>query len=218
MAPKGPTTTLAERVEIGERWEAGQKDPEIAAAMGLPVSTVRKWRRIYKKEGRDDLVSRMGRPPTGALGQFPLEKRLDSLNTRVPSRSLAGQAPLVANPEAQHSGRPFRLEWEEAMLDMRRVYEYLAPARWFRRTSSAGKFSLGALRYGLGNDFANQILEVTVDAQTQKLVCLSEDGRQKTHFLIQGLTKSNLMGELSPPDFETRSPTGITLFSIYLAR
>lgn len=410
MASKGRTTTLAERVEIGERWEAGQKDPEIAAAMGLPVSTVRKWRRKYKKEGRAGLASRMGRPSTGALGQFPLEirdtiremrqehpgwgpitirtelagkphfaglklpsrpriaaflkpegltrkyerhselpqaqavdpqraheewemdaqgvvkvsglgsvsiinivdlfsrvkvdsfpcldtshpstqdyqlllrrafvnyglperlsldhdsvfydntsaspfpstihmwlivlgigvrfiedsppaehsvierdhqtvarqvitgqtftdgtalqaslsDRLDFLNTRFPSRTLAGQAPLVAHPEARHSGRPYRLEWEEALLDMQRVYDYLAQARWFRRTSSAGQFSLGAQRYGLGKDFANRTLEITFDAQTQELICLSEDGQQETRLPIQGLTKSNLMGELSP--------------------
>ena len=72
MAPKGRTTTLAERVEIGERWEAGQKDPEIAAAMGLPVSTVRKWRRKYKKEGRAGLTSRMGRPPLVRWASFPM--------------------------------------------------------------------------------------------------------------------------------------------------
>jgi transposase len=410
MAPKGRTTTLAERVEIGERWEAGQKDPEIAVAMGLSVSTVRKWRRKYKKEGRAGLTSWMGRPRTGALGQFPLEvrdtvremrkehpgwgpitirtevadmphfaglklpsrpriaaflkqegltrkyerhselpqaqtvdpqraheewemdaqgvvkisglgpvsvinivdlfsrvkvdsfpcldtshpstqeyqfvlrrafvnyglpervsldhdsvfydnanpspfpslihlwlmalgvvvrfidksppaehsvierdhqtlaqqafkgqtftddialqvalsDRLDFLNTRFPSRSLTGQAPLVAHPEARHSGRPYRLEWEEAMLDMQRVYEYLAQARWFRRTSSVGQFSLGAHRYGLGKDFANRTLEISFDAQTQELVCLSEDGRQETRLPVQGLTKSNLMGELSP--------------------
>jgi transposase len=410
MAPKGRTTTLAERVEIGERWEAGQKDPEIAAAMGLSVSTVRKWRRKYKKEGRAGLTSRIGRPPTGALGQFPLEirdtiremrmehpgwgpitirtaledrlhfaglklpsrpriaaflkqegltrkyerhselpqaqavdprraheewemdaqgvvkvsglgsvsvinisdlfsrvkvdsfpclntshpstqdyqlvlrrafvnyglpermsldhdsvfydnasaspfpsqihlwlialgidvrfieksppaehsvierghqtvaqqaiagqtfadgaalqaslsERLAFLNTRFPSRSLHGQAPLVAHPEAQTSGRPYRLEWEEAMLDMQRVYEYLAQARWFRRTSSPGQFSLGAHRYGLGKDFANQTLEITLDAQTHELICLPEDGREEIRLPVQGLTKSALMGELGP--------------------
>jgi len=52
MARRGQITNLAERVEIGERWEAGQKDPEIAAAMSLPVWTVRKWRRKYQKQGR----------------------------------------------------------------------------------------------------------------------------------------------------------------------
>jgi hypothetical protein len=45
MARRGQTTSLAERIEIGERWEAGQKDPEIAVVMNLPVWTVRKWRR-----------------------------------------------------------------------------------------------------------------------------------------------------------------------------
>lgn len=410
MTLKGRTTTLAERIEISERWQAGQNDPEIAAAMGLRVATVRKWRRRYQQEGRTGLTSQMGRPATGALGQFPVEirdsirdlreahpgwgpitirleltaerraagqrwpsrpriaaflkqegltrqyerhselpqpptgdpqraheewemdaqgvvqvaglgavsiinivdlcsrvkveswpcldtshpntldyqlvlrrafatyglpeqisldhdsvffdnasaspfpsllhmwllalginvrfitdrpptehsvierdhqtvahqavqgqtftdgpalqtslaERLDFLNTRFPSRTGAGQAPLVAHPEAQHSGRPYRPEWEEAMLDLHRVYEYLAQGRWFRRTSAVGQFSLGAQRYGLGRDWANQTLEITFAASTQELKCLSEDGQQDTHLPIQGLTKSNLMGELSP--------------------
>ena len=410
MAPKGRTTTLAERVEIGERWKAGQKDPEIAAAMGLPVSTVRKWRRKYKKEGRAGLTSRMGRPPTGALGQFPLEirdtiremrkehsgwgpvtirteledderfadmnlpsrsriaaflnqerytrkyerhselpqpqaqvaqrpheewevdaqgvievpplgsvsvinisdllsrlkvesfpclntshpntldyqlvlrrafvryglperisldhdsvfydntcaspypttlhlwlialgievrfiqdrppvehsvierthqtvtqqaitgqtfddsstlqnhlsDRLNFLNLRFPSRSLGGQSPLVAYPEAQHSGRPYRLEWEEALLDMQWVYDYLAQGRWFRRSSSQGQFSLGTHRYGVGKDLSDQTLEVSFDPQTCEFKCLSEDGNREVRVPAWGLTKSDLIGELSP--------------------
>ena len=75
MAQRGRKTTLEERIEIGERWETGQTDPEIAAAMMLSVWTVRKWRRKYQRAGRSGLVSRLGRPPTGALGQFPLELR-----------------------------------------------------------------------------------------------------------------------------------------------
>ena len=75
MAQRGRRTTLKERVEIGERWEASQTDPEIATAMGISVWTVRKWRRKYQRDGRSGLGSRMGRPATGALGQFPLELR-----------------------------------------------------------------------------------------------------------------------------------------------
>jgi transposase-like protein len=52
MVQRGRKTSLEERIEIGERWEAGQTDPEIAAAMGRPVPTVRKWRRKYQREGR----------------------------------------------------------------------------------------------------------------------------------------------------------------------
>jgi transposase len=52
MAQKGQLTTFEERIEIGERWEAGQSDPEIAVAMSRSVWTVRKWRRKYQREGR----------------------------------------------------------------------------------------------------------------------------------------------------------------------
>jgi hypothetical protein len=122
----------------------------------------------------------------------------DFLNHRFPSHSLGGQPPLVACPEAQHSGRPYRLEWEEDMLDMQRVYDYLAKGRWFRCSSSQGQFSLGAYRYSVGKDRDDQTLEITFDPQTRELKCLSEDGSQEVRLAIQGLTTTALMGELSP--------------------
>ena len=410
MRRKGQTTTLEERIEIGERWEAGQTDPEIAEAIGCSVWVVRKWRRRYQREGRSGLGSRMGRPSTGALGHFParvreviremreansgwgpdtirvewekdsphkdlplpsrsriaaflkqegytrayerhtelpqpkekkvkqvheewemdaqgvidvstvgqvsiinivdvqsrlkveslpclntshpstsyyqlilrraflqyglpervsldhdsvfydnaspspfptlihfwlialgiavrfiedppptehslierthqtmyqqaiadqaftdgdgLQQRLTErrhfLNHDFPTQALGKRAPLEAYPEAAHSGRPYRPEWEEAMLDVERVYDYLARGRWFRRTSSQGQFSLGAQRYNAGKDFAEQQLEITFDPQAQEMVCRSEDGESEIRFPIQGLTKSNLMGELTP--------------------
>ncbi len=410
MGQRGRETTFEERIEIGERWEAGQTDPEIAAAMERPVSTVRKWRRKYQREGRSSLTSRMGRPPTGALGQFALEMRdavhqmrkrcpgwgpvtirtelendrrfegmklpdrsriaaflkqenltrkyerhselpqpnaaeperaheewemdaqgvvkvpdlgsvsiinindlfsrvkvdsfpclntshpntldyqvvlrraffhyglpervsldhdsvfcdntsvspypstlhlwlislgvtvrfiekkppaehsvierahqtinqqavagqtfdngaalqqnlsdrLDFLNRRFPSRSLGGQPPLVACPEAEHSGRFYRLEWEADMLDMQRVYDYLAKGRWFRRTSSQGQFSLGSHRYNVGKDFSDQTLEITFDSLTRELKCLSKVASQDIRLAVQGLTTTALMGELNP--------------------
>ena len=75
MVQRGQRTTLAERIEIGERWEAGQTDPKIALAVGRSCWTVRKWRRKYKREGRPGLGSRMGRPASGALGQYPAQIR-----------------------------------------------------------------------------------------------------------------------------------------------
>lgn len=410
MAQRGRKTTLEERVEMGERWEAGETDPEIAAAMNRSVWTVRKWRRRYQREERAGLFSLMGRPPSGALGSYPLElrdrihemrrenpgwgastilaelekdpyfagmrlpsrsriaaflkqeeltrkyerhselpqpqtqavqepheewevdakgviqipslgsvsllnivdlvsrlkidsfpclntshpstldyqlilrrafvqyglpervsldhdsvfydnasaspypttlhlwfvalgvvvrfiekrppvehsvierlhqtivqqaiagqaftesvalqqrltKRLDFLNLHLPCRTLGGQPPLVAYPEARHSGRPYRLEWEEDMLDMQRVYDYLAKGRWFRQVSSQGQFSLGAQRYGIGSALADQTVEITFDPLVRELVCLSEDGERETRLPVQGLSKSVLMGELSP--------------------
>ncbi|MEA3345088.1 MAG: helix-turn-helix domain-containing protein, partial [Chloroflexota bacterium] len=68
MRQRGRTTTLEERIEIGERWEASQTDPEIAEAMGC---SVRKWRRKYEREGRSGLASRMPAPDQAQVGRPP---------------------------------------------------------------------------------------------------------------------------------------------------
>ena len=71
MRRRGQTTTLQERIEISERAQAGQSDPDIARALGCSVYTVRKWRRRAQKGGRTELKSHMGRPARGSLGSFP---------------------------------------------------------------------------------------------------------------------------------------------------
>jgi transposase len=73
MHRRGQKTTFQERVLMGELAEAGQSDPKIAAYMGCEVGTVRKWRRIFERQGRDGLTSQMGRPATGILSMLPLD-------------------------------------------------------------------------------------------------------------------------------------------------
>ena len=70
MSIRGHTTSIPERVEIGERWKAGQTDPQIAHAMQRPLATIRKWRRRYQRQGRAGLTSQIGRPKSGPLAQF----------------------------------------------------------------------------------------------------------------------------------------------------
>jgi hypothetical protein len=130
--------------------------------------------------------------------QLRLTDRRHFLNHDFPTQALDGRPPLEAYPEAVHSGRPYRPEWEESMLDLERVYDYLAQGRWFRRTSSQGQFSLGGQIYNAGKDFAEQQLEITFNPQARELVCRSEDGEREIRLSIQGLTKSSLMGELAP--------------------
>jgi hypothetical protein len=130
--------------------------------------------------------------------QKALTGRILFLNTDYPSRSLHGQAPLSAFPQAKQSPRPYRLEWERECLDLQRVYEYLAQGHWFRRTSSVGMFSLGSQRYNAGCRLARQTLEITFDPQTGELVCLPEKGTQPFRLAAKGLSKQTLMGELDP--------------------
>lgn len=139
-----------------------------------------------------------------------LEQRRDFLNTQYPSRALTGQPPLGAYPAAAHSGRPYRPEYEAELLDLDRVYRYLAQNRWFRLVSTpGGQFTLGACRYGLGRPWANQEIEITFDPQTQEFVCRSEDGLVTQRLPAKGLTKVDLMGELDMaqfPDYQYAFP------------
>jgi hypothetical protein len=130
--------------------------------------------------------------------QKSLSGRILFLNTDYPSRSLQGQAPLLACPQAKRAPRPYRLEWEKECLDMQRVYDYLARGRWFRMTSSVGTFSLGSQRYNAGTKRARQTLDITFDPQTCQFVCLPEKERQPVRLAAQGLSKETLMGELDP--------------------
>jgi transposase InsO family protein len=127
-----------------------------------------------------------------------LEQRLDFLNRRFPSRALGGKPPLVAYPQAGHSGRPYHLHWEAGMLDLQRVYAYLAQGRWFRKASAKGQVFLGAQRYGLGKSFARQTIEMTFDPTTRQFICRAEDGQPAIRLLARGLTKADLMGALQP--------------------
>ena len=138
---------------------------------------------------------------TAAAVQPALEQRLVFLNTRYPSRSLAGRPPLTAYPAAKHSGREYRPEWEAELLDLTRVYQYLAQGRWFRQVSAKGQFSLGADRYGLGHTWGNQTVEITFDPATQEFVCASADGQTTQRVQAKGLTKADLMGELAMEEF-----------------
>lgn len=127
-----------------------------------------------------------------------LDARREFLNSRYPCRSLGHQPPLTAFPEARHSGRPYRLEWEKEMLDMGRVWNYLARGCWVRRVSSQGQVALGGQSYYLGPAFAGQQVKMTFDPQTKELVCCPEKGGGPIRLPIQGLTPDDLMGELSP--------------------
>ena len=130
--------------------------------------------------------------------QAQLTGRINFLNQDYPSRSLQGQSPLNAYPQATHTRHPYRLEYEKDELDLLRVYNYLAQGRWFRQTSSAGNFSLGAQRYNARIQNSSQTLEITFDPYTHELICLPEDAIRTFRLDVKGLTKEALMGELDP--------------------
>jgi hypothetical protein len=77
-----------------------------------------------------------------------LDARRMMLNAHIPCRTLGGQAPLQAYPQAGHTGRFYQPEWEADLLDLTRVYRYLASCRWFRRVAQNGSVALGGILLG----------------------------------------------------------------------
>ncbi len=92
-----------------------------------------------------------------------VDARRAMLNQHIPTWVLQGRAPLQAYPEAVHSGRSYRPEWEVEMLDLDRVFGYLARCRWFRRVRANGRLDLGGYDYYLGVTWRNHILELRFD-------------------------------------------------------
>lgn len=118
MSIPGQDTSFAERLEIGERWQAGQSDGEIAQALQRPLPTIRKWRRRYQQAGREGLSSKMGRPATGALGHFASEVADEVLHLR---EAHPGWGPLTILVEMSKAVR-----WQGLPLPSRaRIAAYL---------------------------------------------------------------------------------------------
>lgn len=124
-----------------------------------------------------------------------LEERRDFLNHDLPCRSLANRPPLVAYPQAHHSGRPFYLEGEADLLDLQRVYTYLAQGTWFRLVAANGILSLGGFFYYVGSAWHRQQMRITFNAYTRCFSFVDECGQLIHQAPIQGLSIQSLMGE-----------------------
>jgi len=61
-----------------------------------------------------------------------LRKCRQFLNEHLPCSALDELPPWQAFPQTSHSGCFYRPEWEAQLLDLQRVYAYLAKGRWFR--------------------------------------------------------------------------------------
>src|ERR1700752_2154445 len=92
LTPKGREVMLA-------RLEAGQHQVDVAQAMGVSLTTVKKWLRRYRAEGPSGLLDRSNRPSRSPR-QLPPSVRtqiVDLRRQRRPGRFFARQL-RVAGP------------------------------------------------------------------------------------------------------------------------
>ena len=121
MLRRGQTTTFPERLDITGRAAAGQSDPEIAAALGCEVGTVRTWRRRGQHQGRTGLSSQMGRPTSGPLSTLPTGMREAILQMRRMHPGW-GPTPLLAE-------RGVDRRWADHPLPSRPALQRCLPPR-----------------------------------------------------------------------------------------
>src|SRR5215471_15813537 len=111
----------------------------------------------------------------------------------LPSRALSHQSPLQAYPQAIHSGRFYRPEWEEELLSLEQLYTYLAQCRWVRSIRPNGSFELGGYYYYMGHRFARRSVAIRFDAGLAALLCQPAGSEETLRVPIQGLSKTELM-------------------------
>jgi len=92
----------------------------------------------------------------------------------------------------------YRPEWEEELLELSRVYAYLAKGRWFRQISQVGTVSLGQQTYGLVVLWKGEQVGISFDPEDRDLVFCSADGEREARQRLKGVSVVDLMGEISP--------------------
>lgn len=98
------------------------------------------------------------------------QKRRKRMNEKIPNRLLGQKPPLKAYPKAAHSTRPYSLDKEAQLLDLKRVYRYLARCTWFRLVSKAKTVSLGGHVYYLKAALPGSELQIHFCNRSKKFV------------------------------------------------
>jgi hypothetical protein len=126
-----------------------------------------------------------------------LDARRTMLNAHIPCRMLGGRAPLQAYPHAGHTGRFYRPEWETELLDLERVYRYLATCRFYRRVAQNGSVALGGIYYYINAKYRGRAIEITFDGDRALFRGQVAGVAEPVEIIPRGLTKEALMGEAS---------------------
>jgi len=108
--------------------------------------------------------------------QQALDRERLLYNTLFPSRAsdCLGRPPLEAHPKLLCPRRPYRPEWEPALFDIQRVYDFLATFTFQRTVNTAGQVSLGRQLYSVGHVWAGSSLSVRFDPQQREWVFYTE--------------------------------------------
>ena len=138
-------------------------------------------------------------------------------NQHYPSRASDCQQkpPLEAPPALLAPRRRYRLEWETALFDIHRVFEYLATFTFERKVNRNGQVTLKGLHYTVGLAYAGQEIQVHLDPLTQQWVFLDRDPQDQAQEIrrrpLVGIDFTALTRLLKPEQPLALPPIQLTL-------
>jgi transposase InsO family protein len=124
------------------------------------------------------------------------QERRERLNHEIPSRSTQDMPPLVANPKAVKSGKPYSVERENQMFDPKRIQDLLAQGRWFRRISTNKKVNLGGHVYHLPKASPNTEVEIRFNRYRSTFIFFDANRKLINTKPALGLAFEDLAGDL----------------------
>ncbi len=148
------------------------------------------------------------------------ERRLSFHSFPTRASNCDRRPPLEAHPELLHPRRPYQPEWELALFDLQRVYDFLGKFTFTRRVFSSGQISLGRRHYRVGKKLARRLCLKTVQAHFDPVaaewVIMTDEPEPKelVRCSPKGLTVTDLTGLTIQP---TLLPQPIQLTLPFLA-
>src|SRR5919108_1190838 len=129
-----------------------------------------------------------------------LWEEIQWLNPRQSRHARASykQIPLVAHPQAAHSGRYYSTDIEADLFESTRVWQYLAAqVPLTRRVGKTGQVSINDLSYCVGRQFCGREVSVKVDREKAEYVFLIE-GAQVKRQAMRGFCPEDLISDNAP--------------------
>lgn len=116
------------------------------------------------------------------------------LNENYPSRTLGKKAPLQLYPQAAHSKRPYSIKKEKQLLDMSKIYRFLAKGKWHRKVAQNKCVYLGRQHYYLNHATPGMMLTIKFSSRTKQLIFYDVNELEFARKSIKGISTEELMG------------------------
>ena len=153
-------------------------------------------------------------------------QRRKALNYQIDSHATNNQPPLINNPKARYSKRPYTLQNEPNIIDLNKIYDFLSKGKWFRKVAGNKLIFLGGQSYYIRNAQPKEQLEITFCKHCQFLLFQNDKELLIEMKPIQGINEEILMGSIAnfyslkgfqlqiPFDFDDKSDTTFLEFTL----